>query len=54
MKRTGQATLEYAIILAIIIVAIVAIGRTIFQANLTTALSNASNRIGTEAEGLSQ
>lgn len=52
MRKTGQSTLEYAIILAIIIAAVVAIGRGAFDTALRGALQRASDRIGTEAGGL--
>lgn len=52
MRKRGQSILEYAIILAIIIAAVVTIGRTVFKPALEGALTNASDRISTEAEGL--
>ncbi len=52
MRKRGQSILEYAIILAIIIAAVVIVGRTIFRPALEGALTNASNRITTEAAGL--
>lgn len=54
MKRKGQATLEYAIILAVIIAAVVLVGRGVFRTQLETALNASANRIGTEALGLSK
>lgn len=52
MRKRGQAVLEYTIILAIIIAVVVAVGRTLFQPALEGALTNASERIEIEAEGL--
>ena len=52
MRKIGQSTLEYAIILAVIIAAIVLIGRGVFRTALEGALNKASNRITTEAAGL--
>ncbi len=52
MEKRGQSTLEYAIILAVIIAAVVLIGRGVFRTALEGALTNASSRITTEAAGL--
>jgi Flp pilus assembly pilin Flp len=52
MEKRGQSTLEYAIILAVIIAAVVLIGRGVFRTALEGALTSASNRINTEAAGL--
>jgi Flp pilus assembly pilin Flp len=52
MNKRGQSTLEYAIILAVIITAIVFIGRGIFRNALQNALTSASNRIANEATNL--
>lgn len=54
MKKRGQSTLEYAIILAVIIGVIVLIGRGVFKDALTNALNTATCRIDTEAAGLSR
>lgn len=52
MEKKGQSTLEYAIILAIIIAAIVFIGRGVFKSALQNALDTASIRINSEANRL--
>jgi hypothetical protein len=54
MRRKGQSTLEYAIILAVIIGVIVLVGRGLFSTKLTDSLNAASNRIGTESSGLAK
>lgn len=52
MDKRAQSTLEYAIILAVIIAAIVLIGRGVFRSALERALGDASRRITREAAGL--
>jgi hypothetical protein len=54
MRRKGQSTLEYAIILAVIIGVIVLVGRGLFRTTLTDSLNTATNRIATESQGLAQ
>lgn len=54
MAKRGQSTLEYAIILAVIIAAVVLVGRGAFRQALVGALNTASNRISTEAADLAR
>lgn len=45
-KNRGQTTMEYVIILAAIIGVVVAVAGGAIKTNVTTALTNAANKIG--------